>query len=380
MRVMIVVTHLLGTGHLARALTLARAFDAAGHTSCVVSGGMPVPHLTTGETELIQLPPLRSDGTSFARLLDETGTPAGAEIMTARSTALTSAITACEPDVLITELFPFGRRVLKDEFLVALETAAALNPAPLILSSVRDILAPPSKPARVSATADVLDRFYDAVLVHADASISPLEDSWPVTPEIRQKLRYTGYVARPAAAGKPHTDRTGIVVSTGGGAVADHLFDISIACARDMPRQQWHLLVTGENAAERIARFQRSAGPGVEVTPASNAFAELLRRAAASVSLCGYNTALDVLQTDVPAVFVPFDADGETEQTLRARALARQAGISLLPNSALAPDTLKSAIQSVITAPARSAPAGIFDGASESVSIAEALWKGKYAD
>ena len=31
MKVMIAVTHLLGTGHLARALTLGRAFAAQGH-------------------------------------------------------------------------------------------------------------------------------------------------------------------------------------------------------------------------------------------------------------------------------------------------------------------------------------------------------------
>ena len=44
MRVMIVVTHLLGTGHLARALTLGRAFAHSGHRVTVVSGGLPVPH------------------------------------------------------------------------------------------------------------------------------------------------------------------------------------------------------------------------------------------------------------------------------------------------------------------------------------------------
>ncbi|HBR43215.1 MAG TPA: glycosyltransferase, partial [Sulfitobacter sp.] len=43
MKVSIVVTHLLGTGHLARALTLGRAYGAAGHDVQVVSGGMPAP-------------------------------------------------------------------------------------------------------------------------------------------------------------------------------------------------------------------------------------------------------------------------------------------------------------------------------------------------
>ncbi|MFC6588488.1 hypothetical protein ACFQDZ_15780 [Sulfitobacter pacificus] len=39
MKVMIVVTHLLGTGHLTRAVTLAQAFQEAGHRPIVISGG-----------------------------------------------------------------------------------------------------------------------------------------------------------------------------------------------------------------------------------------------------------------------------------------------------------------------------------------------------
>ena len=45
MKVMIVVTHLLGTGHLSRALTLGRAFVQDGHDTFVISGGMPAPQL-----------------------------------------------------------------------------------------------------------------------------------------------------------------------------------------------------------------------------------------------------------------------------------------------------------------------------------------------
>ncbi len=73
MKVLIVVTHLLGTGHLSRALTLARAFVAAGHRARVVSGGMPAPQFVSDGIELEQLPPLRSDGTDFSRLLDAEG-------------------------------------------------------------------------------------------------------------------------------------------------------------------------------------------------------------------------------------------------------------------------------------------------------------------
>ena len=42
----------------------------------------------------------------------------------------------------------------------------------------------------------------------------------------------------------------------------------------------------------------------------------------ASISQCGYNTALDLLRTRVPALVVPYATPEEDEQTRRARRLA----------------------------------------------------------
>ena len=99
----------------------------------------------------------------------------------------------------------------------------------------------------------------------------------------------------------------------------------------------------------------------------------MLHNAAASVSMCGYNTALDVLQTRVPAVFVPFDAGGEVEQSLRAKALANQAGIEVLIDLDLTPDTLLQAVKMVLDAATRPTPDFGFDGANETVRIIEKL-------
>lgn len=88
MKALIVVTHLLGTGHLSRALTLGRAFEAAGHDVTIASGGMPAPQLDQSGVTMLQLPPVRSDGTNFTRLLDATGQEVSARTMAARRTAL----------------------------------------------------------------------------------------------------------------------------------------------------------------------------------------------------------------------------------------------------------------------------------------------------
>ena len=48
-----------------------------------------------------------------------------------------------------------------------------------------------------------------------------------------------------------------------------------------------------------------------------------LARASGSVSQCGYNTALDIVRTRVPALVVPYATPEEDEQMRRARRLER---------------------------------------------------------
>lgn len=371
MKVLIVVTHLLGTGHLRRALTLARAFAEAGHPVTLASGGMPVAGLDLGKIRLEQLPPLRSDGTDFTRLLDENGDPAGLGALAARQAALLRLFDAMAPDILITELFPFGRRILSAEFLTLLDAARNAPRPPLVLSSIRDILAPPSKPEKAARAEEIVAQFYDAVLVHSDPQITPLEISWPVSETLSPRLRYTGFVAPPAAG--PHPDRAGageVLVSAGGGSVGDTLFRTAIATARQTPRQCWRLLVGGADPV-RIAELQAlAAGTPAVVEPARPDFRQMLYHAAASVSMCGYNTAMDLMQAGTPAVLVPFDAGNEVEQGLRAQSLAHLAGIAVLQNADLSADRLAETVATVTAQPRRDRATGGFDGAAETVRIA----------
>jgi len=375
MKVCIVVTHLLGTGHLSRALTLARAFRDAGHQPVVISGGMPVPHLDSAGIPMLHLPPLRSDGVDFSRLLDKDGAPASGTLFDTRHKMLIAHIEADPPDALITELFPFGRRSLRDELTALLETAHALPHRPLICASIRDILAPPSKPAKAALADDLIAQFYDAVLVHADGEVTPLELSWPVPEEWRAKLHYTGFVAPPAAG--PHPESLGdgeVLVSAGGGGVGDHIFATAVAAASQDADRPWRLLVGGQNALGRCRLLAQSAAANTTVEPAHSAFRQMLYHASASVSMCGYNTALDVLQSGVRAIFVPFDAGSEIEQGLRARALADLPGIAVLKNANLTPETLLQALQTVSEGPQRAPRLQGFDGAARTVDIVEGLW------
>ncbi|KIC24693.1 MULTISPECIES: glycosyltransferase family protein [unclassified Leisingera] len=377
MKVLIAVTHLLGTGHLSRALTLARAFDAAGHKVQIASGGFPAPQLSAEGIELIQLPPLRSDGLDFTRLMADDDAQADEAYLARRQLALCTALRDLQPDVLLTELYPFGRRSLRREFLALLEAAHAQPLRPVILSSIRDILAPPSKPEKAERADAVVAKYYDAVLVHSDPAATRLEASWPVSGSLAAKLRYTGYVAPPAAGPHPQQAGTGeVLVSAGGGNVGTPLYRCALDAARLMPDTSWRLLVGGSDAEMRIAEFARTGSPAL-LEPARKDFRQMLCHAAASVSMCGYNTTLDLLQAGTPAVLVPFDAGNETEQGLRAASLAPLDGIKVLKTAELSPETLCTAVKAAMQAPPRLAGGFRFDGAARSVEIAAELAGGR---
>ncbi|MGV8988016.1 MAG: glycosyltransferase family protein [Cypionkella sp.] len=379
MKVLIVVTHLLGAGHLSRALTLARAFVAEGHNVTLSSGGLPVPQFNSSGVDLRQLPPLCSDGANFTTLLTAKGRPASADYLAGRQDILCALAKNVAPDIVITELFPFGRRILRAEFLALLEVVSVQRLRPVILASVRDILAPPSKPERAVAADEVVARFYDGVLVHSDPALTRLEESWPVSAALAAKLIYTGYVA-PAPAG-PHRTGAGtdeVLVSAGGGAVGTALFRIAVAAAQLAANQRWRILVGGADPTERVRQLTELAGSAsLTVEPARPDFRQMLHHAACSVSMCGYNTALDLLQAGTPAVFVPFDEGGEVEQTIRARSLSANPGIRTMNAEGLTPQALAKAVAEVMAAKPAQALHLKFDGALQTVRLATRMAKAR---
>lgn len=379
-RVTILVTHLLGTGHLSRALTLASACRAGGFKPQVISGGMPAAHLDISGVDLVQLPPIRSDGANFTRLIDSAGKPASPALMAERNRSILGAFQECPPDVLITELFPFGRRILHDEFETALRAAKRKARPPLVLSSIRDILAPPSKPVKANLTEARLARFYDGVLVHSDPDVIPLEASWPVTPYLNAMLHYTGFIAAIKAPGE-NVDENGadeILVTAGGGPVGRKLFETAILAARISGTRRWRLLVGGGDAAGVCARLNDAAGSApVIVEPARRDYRDMLSRCAAAVGQCGYNTALDWLQAGVPGVFVPFAEAGEIEQSLRAQLLGERYGYGLVAEEDLTPENLAEAAATAIGRGRIVAGTLKLDGGPESARIVGDLLKAR---
>jgi len=366
------VQHLLGIGHLKRTTTLARALARAGFDVTVVSGGFPVPGLRLGGAKFVQLPPVRAADVYFKDLRTEGDRPIDDTWRERRRAALMAAADAIRPDIVLTELFPFGRRQLAFElepFLTDLRATGAL-----VACSVRDILVEPPKPERLLEMLERTERLFDLVLVHGDPDLVPFEETFPHKDRIGDRLAYTGYVVEEPTEAAGRDGKGEVIVSAGGGAVSEPLLRAALAAKplSQASRMPWRLLCGAGIGEAAMADLQRLADAGTVVEPARPDFPGLLARGRLSVSQAGYNTIMDVLAAGIAAVVVPYAGGLESEQTLRARRLAERGVLHVVSESELTAKRLAAGIDRALTAPAGSPDRLATDGAAQTVRLLRA--------
>jgi predicted glycosyltransferase len=327
-RVAIHVQHLLGIGHLRRAAALARALSAKGAEVLVLSGGVPVPGIDFGGARLHQLPAAVTADVHFSGLLDDNGQPVDDAWKTRRRDALLAAVAAFRPDILVIEMYPFGRRPFRFELSPLLDWAAAQRPKPLVASSVRDILVDKGKPGRAEEIAGIVQRHFDLVLVHGDENLVPFGRTFPAADAIADCLRYTGYVVEVPRVARRDRAQGEVLVSAGGGAVGAPLLRAALA-ARPLSglRDRHWRLIAGQNLPDPDYQALAAAigtDPGITLERHRADFTQLLASCHVSLSQGGYNTVMEILALETPAVIVPFAEGAESEQALRARLLAER--------------------------------------------------------
>ena len=371
--VFIMVTHLLGVGHLARMAALGRALAADGWKVVLASGGRLNSTVETGGCELVQLPPLHCLGADFGTLLMPDGQPADATYLALRSRVLVETFERVRPDVLITELFPFGRRSLAGEFDAVLQCAQRQVPRPAILCSIRDVLNPPSKPEKAESARTRLAAHYDGVLFHGDSELVPLSASWPVTPDLIRRVNDTGYLhdGDRVSDNGGSDGRDEILVSGGGSTASLPLARATLAAAALLPSHRWRLLVGQGVPESEFAELTAAKPSNLIVERARTDFSLLLRRAALSISQAGYNTVLDLAAAGVRALLVPFAEGDEREQTLRAAELERRGLARVIATSTINGERLAAAAAELLKDPLPDWSSIARDGAARSARLVD---------
>jgi predicted glycosyltransferase len=346
--VLLYVQHLLGIGHARRAMHLAAAMAGEGMRVTMVSGGAPLPDLAASDgIDIVQLPPIKSRDAGFKNLVGAAGAPIDDRLRNVRREALIAAFEAMRPDAIVIEAFPFGRRAFRFELDPLIAAARSRRPPALVLCSLRDIVVVPDDPRRHRDILDRLDTGFDAVLVHGDPSLVRLEESFPPAAALGGKLAYTGYVGASSPVQEVAEGAGEVLVSAGGGAVGGALLTAALAarrqgCLADLP---WRLLAGPNLPPAQFAALERGVPDGAVVESYRGDFPQMLRGCRLSISQAGYNTVLDILAARCPAVLVPFAAERETEQTLRAERLAARGAAVVLAERDLSPGRLAEAAE-----------------------------------
>lgn len=366
------VQHLLGIGHLARASRIAAAMVARGLDVTVATGGTPVEGFPGPGVRHVALPPIVSGDAGFSGLVDSTGRPVDKSFEAMRRDLLLDAFRQSKPDIVLIEAFPFGRRQVRFELLPLLDEIAAMVDRPLVACSLRDILQERSKPGRDEESVALVERYFDRVLVHGDPGFARLNDTFPLTAQIADRVIYTGLVSAPPPS--PPGETFDVIVSAGGGAVGSGLIMAAAQAAHLLPKNLRWALISGPNLPQADYDAIGAAKPrNAELFRFRRDFASLLMAAQVSVSQAGYNTVCDILRAGCASVLVPFTTGGETEQQVRAERLAAKGLASIVSEDGLTVDAMAQAIGGQLSAGRRPDHGLDLEGAARTAEILEYL-------
>lgn len=351
-KVMFYCQHVLGMGHFMRSMALIRGLK--GFQVCFLNGGEMIPGFEFPDSvEVVNLPPLKSDA-AFKEIQGVDGQSL-AEIQQARVGRLLAEFERFQPDAVIIELFPFGRKKFAFELIPLLARIRLKGSAVKVVCSLRDILVSRPDQARYEAqVCALMNRYFDALLIHADPSFQRLEETFTRVHELNVDIKYTGYVVQGTPDltasvedltdfAKPvKNDEPLILVSIGGGRVGYELLVSAIEASDLIYAALPHrMLIFGGPylPAEQFLQLQALAAdkPHIILRPYTTHFLDFLRQADLSISMAGYNTCMDILSTGVRAMVWPFTGGDNNEQTLRANKLELLGLVSVISPDELQP-------------------------------------------
>ena len=353
--------HVLGVGHYFRSLEIARALHR--HQLVFVSGGPPVAAELPSHVSEYVLPGLQMDS-GFSTIFPTEKNRSLEEVQEERTNLLYSLFEKIAPDLFVVELYPFGRKRFHFELLPILKAIHRGDfGSTRVVCSLRDILVEKKEQEFYERKVlEILNKYFGALLVHADATLVSLDETFARTADIKIPVVYTGYVtARPGGDDATIIKRRLelkeneplIVASAGGGRVgADLLRTVLDAHAQLAKSRQLRLCVfTGPFMAEGdFSDLQGKAAsvPGVQLTRFTTEFLSFLAAADLSISMAGYNTCMNILAARVPSLVWPFAQN--QEQRLRAEKLAALGGLTLLNQEDLEPTRLAVLMEKALMA------------------------------
>jgi predicted glycosyltransferase len=357
-KLMFYCQHILGMGHLIRSMEIVRGLTDQFQV-CFLNGGeviqgFPVPD----SVQVINLPGIKTDP-EFRALQAVDPSRCLADVECDRKHLLLQTLEQFQPDMLMVELFPFGRRRFSFELIPLMEAAKARGIK--IVCSLRDIVVTKQNQSEHEAKiCRLINQYFDQVLIHGDPNLHPLEDSFSRVSDLNCDVHYTGYVVQQPQDPLTLIDQVAlqraqpmILVSVGGGRFGHHLLRGMAGAARYLANQIPHhiQIFTGPFIPDDVFWDLKQTGLDCATLSIHRYTPNLLaymQRADLSVNMAGYNTTMNVLTTGVRALMLPFTGNDDQEQTMRVQRLEQLGRVQLLQTEDVTPQRLAQCVQKAL--------------------------------
>jgi predicted glycosyltransferase len=376
-----------GLGHMRRTTSIAHQIMAMRPDACV---------LTMADSRLGQFfePGARHDYLKLPSIVkDGPGLWRGvslplpfADIHAMRKEIIRSAVLSFQPHVLLVDHMPHGAM---GELLPTLEELHRRGSPTRVVLGLRDILDAPATVRQrwqVEGAYEVLERYYDTVLVYGQREIYDVAAEYGLGAAVADRIRYTGYVCTPNLpryAGRARAkylanapaDTKLFVAMAGGGADAYPMMRALLEALPALQQEQPCTLamVTGpfmpaEQRRDLEARAR--ATPGAHVSMTVSDTLSYIAGADLVFAMCGYNTTMEILRSKTPAVLIPRSGPS-AEQRTRARLFAERGWVGLVDPDDLSAAAIVEATRRTLAAgtPARPHPNGLAGAASELLAM-----------
>lgn len=318
-----------GFGHLQRSKLLALALKRLGYNVTLFSSGTKLPQeFIPKEINFIQL---ESEEPTF---IYGKNAPSNKKInrkdmIKMRIREVIKYFNNLEPDIFITEFFPFSPFRLEKTLIPILKNIKSKYPRCLIVSSLRDI--PLTRLEKDNfdkkKIKKYLEDYYDLLLVHAKKNMSSFASGRKLNDfKTKVPIRFTGYVSNDKV--KRNVSPYQVVISAGGGRDGKEIITKSVNAISNLAKRGVilnTLVVLGPLSGE----FPLEHKENINVVKYDPDLFSYIQKADLNISMAGYNTVTELYRSGIPAIIFP--RKGSYEQNERVDIISKsRKNISIL--------------------------------------------------
>ncbi|MDJ0744682.1 MAG: glycosyltransferase [Xenococcaceae cyanobacterium MO_167.B27] len=356
-KLMFYCQHILGMGHLIRSIEIVRGL-IPDFEVCFINGGQVIEEFEFPEgIEVINIPAVKTD-TEFQELKPVDDNLTMEEVEAIRKDILLNVCDSFQPDVLVIELFPFGRRRFSFELIPLVEKAKSMGTK--IVSSIRDIVVTKQNQERhEEKVCRLMNKYFDMLLIHGDPNFIKLNLSFSRLKDLNCAVHYTGYVVQPLPDDIKYKlqseflaesseflkiqEKPLILVSVGGGRFGHDLLECVANTAPILQAKIPHeiKIFTGPFCPDTV--FQKLQGitsdqDNITVERYTSNLVHYMDRADLSIGMSGYNTTMNILSTGVKAMMMAFQGNNDKEQETRLKKLDSLGRVKMIHAEDLEPE------------------------------------------